>query len=216
MKIIRSAVGVLTLGAGFGAALSLVKDVSSPGGMIGRRSVDAGWVWVGKAAEVVSLLLDVGWAWAALAVTVGWLVGGLIRGASTGVLALIAATAAYYCVESAFTGVPLAWQWRLMLSWWLASMLFGPILGAVGASIGRPGVIGLLARLTVPVGAIVEMTFLPPQIFLIGRPTASWALVIVWTAAAASIGVILIRFLAAVRRRDLGINTQESQAQRVL
>lgn len=155
-----------------------------------------GWAWAAKVAEVASLLLDAGWAWAALAVAVGWLAGGQARGAVAGVLALAAATAAYYCTKSALAQVPLAWSWRSMLYWWCASALFGPPLGAVGASIRRPGVIGLLASLTVPVGAIVQMTFMPPRIFLLGRPAASWALVIVWTAAAVSIGVILIRFFA--------------------
>ncbi|MER6170312.1 hypothetical protein [Streptosporangium sp. NPDC001681] len=213
MKIIRSMVGVLTLGAGFGAITFLTKDASSPGGMIGRRLVDADWAWVVKVAEVASLLLDVGWAWAALAVAAGWLVGGLIRGAAAGTLALIAATAAYYCAKFALAEVPLAGQWSLMRYWWFASVLFGPMLGAAGASIRHPGVIGLFARSTVPIGAIVQMTFLPPRIFLIGRPEAAWALVIVWTAAAVSIGVILIRFLAAVRHRDLEINAHESRSQ---
>ncbi|MFF3445052.1 hypothetical protein [Streptosporangium sp. NPDC002721] len=147
MKVIRGAAGALALGAGFGTATSLVKEVSY--GMAGSPLVDVGWAWVVKVAEVASLLLDVGWAWAALAVAVavGWLVGACTRGAVAGVLALIVATVAYYCVESALGGQPLAWQWRVMLHWWLASLLFGPVLGAVGAVIRHPGVIGLLARL---------------------------------------------------------------------
>jgi hypothetical protein len=39
--------------------------------------------------------------------------------------------------------------------WWLASLTLGPLLVAVGATLVRSGVIGLLARLIVPVGALV-------------------------------------------------------------
>ncbi len=192
VKIIRSVAGALALGAGFGALTSLVKDAS------------LGGVRVMKIAEVAGLLLDVGWSWAALAVTAGWLAGTRIRGVAAGVLALTAATAVYYCTESPLRGLPLAWQVRWMLPWLLASLLFGPPLGAVGATIKDHGVIGLLARLTVPVGAIVEMTFMPPEIFLIGRPTATSVRVIVCAAAAMGVAVILIRFLIVKQtpRRD--------------
>ncbi|MEV4752895.1 hypothetical protein ACFQVD_09125 [Streptosporangium amethystogenes subsp. fukuiense] len=183
MKIIRSVVGALALGAGFGALTSLVKDAS------------LGGVWVMRIAEVARLLLDVGWSWAALAVAAGWLAGTRTRGVAAGVLALTAATTVYYCTESTLRGLPLAWQVGWMLPWLLASLLFGPPLGAVGATIKNHGVIGLLARLTVPVGAIVEMTFMPPEIFLIGRPTETSVRVIVCAAAAMGVAVVLIRFL---------------------
>jgi hypothetical protein len=46
VKLMSSGVGVLALGAGFGAVTSLVNDVSSPYGVIGTRLVKAGWAWV--------------------------------------------------------------------------------------------------------------------------------------------------------------------------
>jgi hypothetical protein len=212
VKLMSSGVGVLALGAGFGAVTSLVNDVSSPYGVVGTRLVKAGWAWVSKVAEVPSLLLDVGWAWAGLAVAVGWLAGARVRGAAAGVLALIAATAAYACMDSVLREEPLDWYWRNTLFWWLASVVFGPVLGAVGASIRRPGVIGLLAGLTVPVGAIVQMIFQPPGWGLIVHPAAIWARVIVWVAATLSIGVIVTRFLAAKQHQGLETSARESRA----
>ncbi len=49
-----------------------------------------------------------------------------------------------------------------MRFWWLAALLFGAALGVVGACIVRSGVVGLLAALTVPLGAAVQMAILPP------------------------------------------------------
>ena len=90
------------LGAGFGAATSLVNDLSSPYGELGGRLGRAGWPWVTEVAEVGSLLLDVGWAWAAVAVAAGWLVGAgeIGRGAAAGAVSLMAATAAYFVMDS--------------------------------------------------------------------------------------------------------------------
>ena len=73
MKIIRAVGVAAVLGAGFGAATSLVNDLSSPYGKLGGALVRGGWTWVSDVAEVGSLLLDVGWAWAAVAVAAGWL-----------------------------------------------------------------------------------------------------------------------------------------------
>ncbi|MFF5210152.1 hypothetical protein [Streptosporangium sp. NPDC000396] len=203
MRIIRSVVAALALGAGFGAVTSFVNDVSSPYGEAGGRLVNAGWAWVTEVAGVASLLLDAGWAWAALAVAAGWLAGALARGAVAGAVALAAATAAYYCMDSLLREEPLVSYREETLYWWLASLVLGPVLGVVGARAGRPGTIGLLAKLTVPVGAIVQMIFLPPGFGLTVRPAAVWALVIVWGAAAAGIGVVVTRFAAERRVRPV-------------
>ena len=82
----------------------------------------------------------------------------------------------------------------------LASLIFGPLLGAVGASLVRLGVIGLLAGLVVPVGALVQTIFLQPGIASSSRPAGVWALVIVLAAAVACISVVVARF-ALQRRR---------------
>ena len=136
------------LGAGFGAATSLVNDLSSPYGELGGRLERARVTWVTDAAEVGSLLLDVGWAWAAVAVAAGWLVGaGAIgRGAAAGAVSLVAATAAYFvAMDSLLREEPLAGYSGEVRYWLLASLTLGPFLGAVGASLVRAGVTGLVA-----------------------------------------------------------------------
>ncbi|MFB7289742.1 hypothetical protein [Actinacidiphila glaucinigra] len=42
-------------------------------------------------------------------------------------------------------------------------LIFRPFLGMTGAAVRRPGLLGLLAALTVPVGAAVQMVVLPPR-----------------------------------------------------
>ena len=202
MKVIRGLGVAAVLGAGFGAATSLVNDLSSPYGELGGRLVRARWTWVTDVAEVGSLLLDVGWAWAALAVAAGWLVGaGAIgRGAAAGAVSLIAATAAYFVTDSVLREEPFAGYAGEARYWLLASLLLGPLLGAVGASLVRAGVAGLLAGLIVPVGALVQILVVQPGLAPGSRPAEVWALVILSTAAAACIGLVVARF-ALQRRR---------------
>ena len=182
----------LAVGAAFGAATALVNDVSSPYGTIGSRMGETGWRW---AAEVASKLLDGGWVWAGLAVAMGWMAGASARGAVAGVLALLAATTAYFGMDSALLEGPrgmFAGFWGEMRFWWLASVVLGPPLGAVGAGVGRPGVVGLLAGLTVPVGATVQTIWLPSG--PTATPAEHWARAIVLVAAAAAAGVVIARF----------------------
>ncbi|MFF4774261.1 hypothetical protein ACFY05_15500 [Microtetraspora fusca] len=194
----------LAVGAGFGAATSLVNALSdSYADFESRAYTTSGW----SIAEIVSVLLDSGWAWAGLAVAVGWLITRAREGrppapawggALAGALALLAATAAYSIVDTIRSGGQLPWYTSEPPLWWVASVVFGAPLGAVGACVKRPGAIGLLARLTVPVGAAVQMVVLPP-----GRNEVVQAIgrTVVWTAAAVSVGFIVVRFLLVERRR---------------
>jgi hypothetical protein len=163
--------------------------------------VRAGWTWVTKVAEVGSLLLDVGWAWAAVAVAAGWLAGAIVRAAAAGAVSLMAATAAYYFMDSLLREESLAGHVGETRYWWLGSLTLGPFLGAVGASLVRSGAIGLLARLLVPVGALVQTIFLRPGLASSSRPAAVWALVIVSAAAVASISLVATRFATQRTRR---------------
>ncbi len=189
-----SGVVALAVGAGFGAATSLINDLSSPYGMIGSRIGDTGWRW---AAEVASHLLDAGWAWAGLAIAAGWLAGASARGAVAAILSLLAATTAYYGMDSVLLEETFAGYWHETRFFWLASVVLGSPLGVVGASIGRPGVIGLLAGLTLPVGATVQTIWLTDDPMM--TTAANWARVIVWVAAAVGAGVVITRFSARLR-----------------
>ncbi|MGW2180551.1 DUF6518 family protein [Streptomyces sp. NPDC001732] len=188
MKIMS---GSLAAGAAFGAVTSLVNALSSPYTDIGAPLKGTPG---GRVAKVLSLLLDAGWAWAALAVAAGWLAGTLVRGALAGALALVAATVAYYV-----TDVVVADAETAMVFWSVAGLLFGPVLGVLGATARRPGAVGLLAALTVPVGAAVQMVVLPPRPHLTLTPAIVLAEVVVWTGAVLGVGLAVRRFLAERR-----------------
>ena len=208
MKVIRGVGVAALLGVGFGAVTSLINDLSSPYGELGGRLVRERWTWVSDLAELGSLLLDVGWAWAAVAVAAGWLAGaGVIgRGAAAGAVSLMAATAAYFVMDSLLRDEPLAGYVGEVRYWLLASVALGPLLGVVGASLLRVGVTGLLAGLIVPVGALVQTLFLQPALRSSSRPAAISALVIVSVAAVACIGLVVARF-ARHRRGVPGMST---------
>ena len=136
------------------------------------------------AARFAGILLNSGWVWAAVAVAGGWRLGTRGRGAAAGVLALLATTTAYYAVDSILRQEPFALYWSEMRVWWIASVGVGSALGVVGASMRHPGLTGLLSRLVVPVGAAVEMVWLPrwgnaaePD------PVLQWVRIAVWAAA---------------------------------
>jgi hypothetical protein len=209
MKIVRGVVGPCAIGGAFGVATSLVNEVSTPADLGGPI---ASPLW-GSIARVASIMLDSGWAWAALAVAVGWLAGAVAWGAVAGAVALLAATAGYDLMDSVFTlasrpaGESHAWSWYSgnLGYWGLASVLLGPILGAVGAIIRRPGVVGLLASLTVPAGALLQMIVLPPAgsdgPVVVLRPEALLARAIVLGAALVAAGLLVTRFAARSRQR---------------
>ncbi|MFB9572418.1 hypothetical protein [Streptomyces yanii] len=193
MKIMM---GGLAAGVGFGAATSLINALSSPYAELGAPLT--GTVWA-SAAKVLSLLMDAGWSWAALAVAMGWLAGTRALGALVGALALIAATGAYY-VTDAFV-----WEAETdLVRWWVVGLPFGLVLGVVGATIRQPGLTGLLAALTVPVGAALQMVVLPPRPHLTLTPAIVLAEVIVWTASALGAGWAVHRFWAAKRAGTAG------------
>ena len=201
-RVARILVSALALGVGFGATNSLVNAISNHYADLESRIATTSGA---KPLEIVATLLDSGWAWAGFAVAVGWLVargGGrtlLAQAALAGAVALLAATAAYSVVDTIRGGGPLSsWYESEPIVWWFASVVFGAPLGAVGACIPRPGVIGLVARLTVPVGAAVQMIVLAP-----GRNAVITSIgqTVVWTASAVSIAFILTRFLQVERRR---------------
>ncbi|OUC97058.1 hypothetical protein [Streptosporangium minutum] len=211
---LNSLLGVLAAGAVFGAATSLANAVA-------RLSVDlesqeattSGW----SIMEIVSVLLDSGWAWAGLAVLAGLLATRaeqsdlrartLARGAVAGVLTLLAATAVYYAVDTIVHDVPLSSYGYETLYWWAATVLLGPILGAIGACARQPGAIGVLAQVTVPVGAAVQMFVMPPGRNEVITTIGQW---VVWTMATVTIGMVAVRFLGVRRRRNFSRGAESS------
>ncbi len=191
----------MAAGLAMGAGAAAVNNVPIFLGEVGEARRDrSGW---SQAAEFVSLILDSGWAWAAMAVAVGWLVSrgvrpivGVFVGALAGCVALLAATVVYDRLEALFqdgTGG----GWRLQ-HWLVLGVVLGLPLGAVGATIRRPGPVGVLAGLVVPIGAALNVVVLPP-------PRESFVAVqvaiTVWGAATTAAVMLLIR-AARVRRHS--------------
>jgi hypothetical protein len=191
----------LVVGGGFGTITSLINDISSPYGMIGGQIADTGWSWILGAAEVVSRLVGVGWAWAALAVVMGYFAGrrgSSVWAAAAAILTLLAATTAYYGMDSIFREESLAGYWWEISFWWLASVATGLVFGVVGAGIGRPGVIGLLCGLVIPVGASAWVVWEASGMPYVS-PEMHWARAIVWVCSVMVAGIFIARFIAHLR-----------------
>jgi hypothetical protein len=109
----------------------------------------------------------------------------MARGALAGGLALVCATTAYYGVDLLFDGD--TWWGGVTRYWLVASVLFGPPLGVVGALIRRSGAAGTVAALVVPAGAALQMVFLPPPA---DSRMAEPVRLSIWIAVAFAIGLI--------------------------
>jgi hypothetical protein len=202
---VRFVSGILTsvaIGAAFGAATSLVNHLPGILGEVGQaHTEDSAATWT---AIFVSLILDSGWAWAALAFVLGWITGihatparAVLVGAQAGAVGLIAATVAYYSTDLLFG---LDAYWPAVSYWLLRAVVFGLPLGMAGALARRPGVVGLFAALTVPLGAAMNMVVFPLRSGLPGESSAAgWAQFSVWVAALTCAALFILRFLRARR-----------------
>ena len=175
--------GAFALGVSFGATASLSNSGSS------------------QLAVVVSLLLGAGWAWAGPAVTSGWLQAtdrsGTRRGPFTA-----RGDNCVHALDSVLREEPFGLYQQELHRWWLSSAICGPLLGVVGAYVQRPGVRGLLAALTVPAGALVQMVVYPPgagNLIVTFEMRLAQAIVLIGSGLVAV--AALMRFLAEQRRR---------------
>lgn len=140
---------------------------------------------LGPLAEVIG----VGWSWAAIGVLAGAVVRW--RPILTGTATLLCAVLGYYLADAARgvylrldeghpayltdpANAPRYTDWGAVLwdvgLWGAIALILGPLLALVGTWCRRPGLLGLGARLVVPVGAATEMFALrlpsaltPPQ-----------------------------------------------------
>jgi hypothetical protein len=197
---VRLVPGILitaALGTAFGATTSVVNNVPAMLGEVGQaHSDDSAATWT---AVFLSLILDSGWAWAALGFVLGWLTGTPARlanaaviGAIVGAAGLSTATVSYYVTDLLF-GID---DWPAVGYWLIRAVVLGPPLGVAGALARRPGLTGLLAGLTVPVGAALSLLLFPLGS---GRPGESSAVVYaelsVWATAAAGAAAVTLRFV---------------------
>lgn len=174
--------------------------------------------------RAASYVLNAGWVWGAIGILAGLarttpVTAGLdvktharrlFGAARAGVLACGVACLAYVGVElivnlssvpSAGTlpsGFSPASPWREFAGqvavWSVISLITGPVLGVLGGLCRAHGPLGLLARLSIPVGALIEMIWMPrwdPS-----EPTVRVVQIVVLVAA--TLGAVLV--LQSVRR----------------
>lgn len=204
MKV-SSPIWALAWGASFGMLTSLVNSLSSDYDVLGKWLRAGDWTaWAGGPMQVLSLILDSGWAWASLAVLAGLFARARLLAAIGGLLVLAAATTTYFCMDSVLRSESLASYGTEIVVWWIGSVLLGPLLGMIGAHAGTSGATGLLAKLTVPVGAITQMILIPPGWGGIEvKPSAVVARVLVSVLAIA----VAFRVLSQAGRRPGAFNT---------
>jgi hypothetical protein len=117
------------------------------------------------------------------------------------VAGLILATVTYYATQW-LLGTDMYWQ--AAGYWLIRAPVFGLALGVAGTLARRGGPVGLLAALTVPAGAALNMVLFPVRNGLPGESSAAgWAQGIVWAAAATGTAAAVVRFLRAPQPRGL-------------
>jgi hypothetical protein len=140
--------------------------------------------------RAASMVLNSGSAWAALAVVGGWLIGRPLAGAVAGTVALVAAVVGYYAfgvLAGDRTDVGFAGVSGAVRMWALLAVVVGPVLGLAGALVRRPGLVGLVAVLVVPVGVVIEMVGLRR----LSGETFAVDPALAWAQAAMVVGAIL-------------------------
>lgn len=199
MKLPGKIAAGLAAGAGLGIAASAANAAAAPNGFLAGLVAGAGGLWL-QAAGAASVVFNAGCLWAGVAVLAGQLAGSRIAGAVAGVLALAAATAAYYGADALLRQTAFLGFWHELHFWWAPNVVLGLLLGGIGSRIARPGLTGLLAGLTLPVGAAVEAALLPQ--YPVGSEAGTavdWARLAIWAVAGTGAAAALLR--AAVPRR---------------
>lgn len=148
-RVIRGGWARLLLVAVGVGILALLSNITSIAQLSGQADT---WLTV---RFTLSKLVNSGTVWAGLLVLGGWFVPRLRWAWLAGTLAGLVALVVHYGLGLAF-GMFESTVWGENRAWFVASVLFGPLLGTVGAIARRTDVSGLLARLVVPVGAVVE------------------------------------------------------------
>lgn len=138
----------------------------------------------------VSGVANSGSVWAGLLVLGGWLVRRPVQAAAAGVVVGLTALVVHDGVGQ-LLGLFDAGPWAGDRSWFVVAGVAGGPLGLLGAAGRRSDRWGLLARLAVPVGAVLEP-------LLLGSPASSGAVLVV---AGAVGGVTVLRRASTIARR---------------
>lgn len=147
--LVRRAILVLCLVAVGLGLLSLLTNITTTAQLEGRDEV------LNAVRKSATRVLNSGTAWAGLSVLAGWLVRRPIPAAAAGAGAGLLALLVHYGVGVGL-GVLGTSAFSSNASWFVAAVVAGPSLGLVGATARRTDLLGLFARLVVPLGALLE------------------------------------------------------------
>lgn len=154
-------VDVLGVCAGV-AVTALILNVPLPG------ELDGGVQVLSFIRKTLSKVVSSGTAWAAVSVYAGWRVRRPLLAAAGGIGAPLVTLFLHYTLGSLLRIYDFGEAANNQI-WFLAALVLGAPLGLCGACCARPSWVGLLARLVVPAGAILEPFLLgkltPPEIF---------------------------------------------------
>jgi hypothetical protein len=155
--------------------------------------------------RAVSMILNAGSVWAGLAVLAGWIAYGRLAGPFAGIVSLWCAVLGYYgwgVLAGDRVDVGISGLSGAVRAWSIAALVLGPLFGLAGTLIRRYDIVGSLALLVVPVGALVEVFVirrLDRESFAID-PALAWAQAAI---VGAALGGIAYAALVEVRRRGL-------------
>lgn len=130
----------------------------------------------------VGAVLNSGTAWAGVAVAAGVLLRRHRPAVVAGWLGGTVGLGAFYVVAARLHDLPLSAYAPRIAFWWAVALVCCAPLGFVGTLLRRPGAVGLLARLVVPVGALAEAVLHPP-----GGPAVRWTLALLGLAGAVAL-----------------------------
>ncbi|GAB3261799.1 hypothetical protein GCM10027425_25400 [Alteromonas gracilis] len=145
----RRALLVLGLVAVALGLLSLLTNITTTAQLEGRDEL------LNAVRKSATRVLNSGTVWAGLSVLAGWLVRRPALAAAAGAGAGLLALLVHYGAGVAL-GVFGTDAFSSNATWFAAAVVAGPALGLVGAAARRTEALGLLARLVVPVGAVLE------------------------------------------------------------
>ena len=102
-----------------------------------------------------------------------WLLGSALRGLVGGPVVLILAVVAYYLLRALAGSENPGGSPDLIAPWALVALLAGPVLGAVGGSMRRGDVLGLVAALVLPLGVYLDQIRRHSEVPEPARPIAA-------------------------------------------
>lgn len=144
--------------------------------------------------RVASLVVNSGAAWAGAGVLGGWLLGSALRGLAGGPVALVTAVVAYYLLGAAVGSETPDGSADQIVLFSLVALVVGPVLGVVGGTIRRRGVLGLIAALVVPLGVCAEQIWRASSVERQPDPAHPAAKIVLLALALAGTAVAVARY----------------------